>query len=188
MYPSMYTYVHPCIYTYIRVYIRPCIYLDGGVAVSLDRSHRNEPRKLGAKGYSRDMKTWRLWKRRNICERGIGTKGAGNEKSDREKKEGYTEVIAEKFLFTRLRRWLYLCEPEKNREPCYDSVDLKNVSLLRYYESYITPVATCNSPRNVNARSTKIIRSPSSCVSSNKRTRLHFHLCFVNLNKTRDLG
>lgn len=41
----------------IYVYVYPCVYLDGDVAVSLDWNCGNEPKKLGMKGYSRDMKT-----------------------------------------------------------------------------------------------------------------------------------
>jgi len=65
----------------IYVCIYPYVYLDGDVAVSLDRSRGNEPKKLRMKGYSRDMKTWRLWKRRNI--HGRRERDVGNEKSDR---------------------------------------------------------------------------------------------------------
>jgi len=63
MYSSVYMCVCVCVCvwcTHTHTQTTPCIYLDGGVAVSLDQSRRNEPGKLGAKGYSRDMKTWRL--------------------------------------------------------------------------------------------------------------------------------
>lgn len=39
------------IHIYVYTYIRPCVYLDGDVAVSLDSSRRNESGKLGTKGY-----------------------------------------------------------------------------------------------------------------------------------------